>query len=228
MKNVMRSLLLGTIVAIMLCATALTASAHVSINPSTAEEGGYGTFSFKVPNETEDATTTKVVVQFPTDDPIASVSVQPKPGWTYSVAKEKINKPEKDDDGNTVDEAVSTITWEGGTIKPGEFDQFTVSMGPLPETDSLTFKALQTYDNGDVVSWIEESVEGAAEPEHPAMVLSLTKPTSDSSHHATVTKKSAVTVTKTDDTTKTLAYVGIGVAGLALLLAIIAVFKKKK
>jgi hypothetical protein len=38
------------------------------------------------------------------------------------------------------------------------------------------FKALQTYSNGEVVSWIQEATEGAEEPEHPAPVLKLITP----------------------------------------------------
>ena len=54
-----------------------------------------------------------------------------------------------------VTEAVSTITWSGGELKPGEFTEFDISVGPLPDdADSLTFKALQTYSDGDVVRWI--------------------------------------------------------------------------
>jgi hypothetical protein len=48
-------------------------------------------------------------------------------------------------------------------------------MGPLPtDTDQLVFKALQTYDNGEVVRWIDAAPQGAPEPEHPAPVLTLT------------------------------------------------------
>jgi hypothetical protein len=42
------------------------------------------------------------------------------------------------------------------------------------DTDQLVFKALQTYDNGEVVRWIDTPAPGAAEPEHPAPVLTLT------------------------------------------------------
>ncbi len=69
---------------------------------------------------------------------------------------------------------VSKITWEGGKIGPGEFQEFRVSLGPLPkEVDELVFKAIQTYDSGEVVSWIETQAPGAPEPEHPAPILKL-------------------------------------------------------
>lgn len=53
-------------------------------------------------------------------------------------------------------EAVRTITWtadsKADAIVPGEFDEFDISVGPLPENvDQMTFKAVQTYDSGEVV-----------------------------------------------------------------------------
>lgn len=38
----------------------------------------------------------------------------------------------------------------------------------------MTFLAVQTYDSGEVVRWIEPTPEGGEEPESPAPVLSMT------------------------------------------------------
>ncbi len=150
------------------------ASAHVTVQPSSAPKGGYGTISFKVPNEEENADTTKLQVFFPTDRPLASVAVQPVPGWTATVTKVRLAHPITTDDGQ-VTEAVASITWSGGRIAPGQFQQFPVSMGPLPTgAASLTFKALQTYGKDQVVRWIDVARPGAAAPAHPAPVLTLT------------------------------------------------------
>jgi periplasmic copper chaperone A len=58
-------------------------------------------------------------------------------------------------------------------VKPGQFREFDVSLGPLPKTDRIVFKALQTYSDGDIVRWIDVPQDGQAEPEHPAPVLKL-------------------------------------------------------
>ena len=59
------------------------AFAHVSVQPQgEAAKGGYATINFKVPNERDNASTTKLEVNFPTDHPLASVMPQPVPGWT--------------------------------------------------------------------------------------------------------------------------------------------------
>jgi uncharacterized protein len=153
---------------------AVPAFAHVTVQPDSAPKGGYSTVAFKVPCEEDNASTVKLEVALPTDHPIASVSIQPVPGWTAKVTTAKLKTPLKTDDG-TVDSAVTRITWTGGRIAPGQFQQFPVSLGPLPDdADTLTFKALQTYSNGDVVRWIEIPQAGQPEPQNPAPELKLT------------------------------------------------------
>jgi hypothetical protein len=106
--------------------------------------------------------------------PIASVSVRPQPGWDVKVQKSKLATPIKSDDAE-ITQAVSKITWSGGTIAPGQFQEFDVSLGPLPtNTDRLMFTATQTYSNGDVVKWDQDPGNGGQEPEHPAPTVRLT------------------------------------------------------
>lgn len=159
-----------------LLAFAGPASAHVTVNPREAEQGGYGRLAFRVPNESDTASTTKVEVVLPEDAPVASVSTMPVPGWTVAVERRTVNPP-LDVHGSQVSEVVSKITWTaaaGGGVKAGEFVEFPVSMGPLPKVDRMIFKSLQTYSDGNIVRWIDEPVaDGQEEPEHPAPVLAL-------------------------------------------------------
>jgi uncharacterized protein YcnI len=150
------------------------ASAHVTAQPGSAAPGGYTLVSFRTPNEEDTAATVKLEVSFPTDHPIASASVEAVPGWTATVDKAALATPIKTDDGE-VNQAVSKITWSGGQLGPGAFQDFPVLLGPLPsDTDKLVFKAVQTYSNGDVVRWIDVPAPGAPEPEHPAPTVALT------------------------------------------------------
>ncbi|HVW31438.1 MAG TPA: YcnI family protein [Acidimicrobiia bacterium] len=152
------------------------ASAHVTVNPREATAGSYAKLAFRVPNERAGVDTTAVEVDFPADHPLASVSVRPHAGWTYKVETARPATPVSAH-GGTVSEVVSKITWTGGAIRPGEFDEFEISAGPLPgDAGSLTFKALQTYRDGEVVRWIETAEPGGDEPDRPAPVLTLTKP----------------------------------------------------
>jgi uncharacterized protein YcnI len=178
-----RPVVLGALTAALLLLTAAPASAHVSITPSSAPKGGFQVLSFNVPNEEPAANTVKLEVLLPTKHPIAFVSTKPMYGWTTAVEKTKLAKPVQTDDGD-VTEAVTKITWTAtnGGLNPGEFDLFTISAGPLPtKPSSLTFKAIQTYSDGTVVSWIQQTVKGAPEPQHPAPTLKLTK--SSGGHH---------------------------------------------
>jgi uncharacterized protein YcnI len=150
------------------------ASAHVTANPRTAEQGSFTKVSFRVPNERDDAGTTKLVIEMPSEHPIAHVSVRPVPGWKVEVKTAKPAKPVKTESGELT-EAVSTITWSGGEIEPGQFEEFDVSMGPLPTgVGRVVFKAEQTYSGGEVVNWDQPPGNGQEEPEHPAPSLTLT------------------------------------------------------
>ena len=202
-------------VCLILAGAASAASAHVSVNPGEAPVGGFVRLDFRVPNEQETAITNKVAVQFPADVVLASVSVLPHAGWTYSIEKTKLAAPIKDDDGNETTEVVSTVTWTGGTIKPGEFDEFSVSVGPLPDKPtSLTFKAVQTYDNGDVVRWIDVAAKGQPEPEHPAPVLA-------------VVADSSAGPDSSDDTARGLAVIGIVVGVVGAALGLLSIRKRR-
>lgn len=167
-----------------------TAFAHVGVQPvGEAAKGGYATLNFKVPNERDNASTTQLEVNFPVDQPLTSVMPQDIPGWTSNVEKTKLDKP-LTVHGKQVNEVVTKVTWSGGKIGPGKFQQFPVSVGKLPENaEQMVFKAIQTYDNGEVVRWIEEPKEGAAEPQTPAPVLKLTAAGAD--HHGDAATKPA-------------------------------------
>jgi periplasmic copper chaperone A len=160
---------------------AAAASAHVTVSSDDASQGGYAKLTFRVPNETDDTDTTKVQVFFPQSQPLASVSIQPVPGWSHQVRTTKLATPISSDDGQ-VTEAVSEVTWtadsKATSIKPGEFQEFDISAGPLPKAPAMVFKTLQTYSDGTIVRWIDATPAGGPEPEHPAPTLTLSAATS--------------------------------------------------
>ena len=173
--HVALSIAATTIAAIGLAAPAL---AHVEVSGTDASQGGYGVLTFRVPTESDTASTTNLVVTLPDDQPILSVSTQPKAGWTATVTKKKLSTPQKDDDGNEVTDYVSTVEWTAdnpqAAIPPNQFDMFSISAGPLPKEDALSLPAVQTYSDGKLVSWNEKAAQGQPEPEHPAPTLKLT------------------------------------------------------
>jgi uncharacterized protein YcnI len=218
MSLLKRSALVAAVVGGLTLALAAPAAAHVTVNPSTATPGGYGKFTFRVPNEMDAADTTKLEVTLPAAAPVASVSVKPIPGWTAVAVKSKLATPIKAHD-TEITEAVSKITWTadaGAAIKPGQFQEFDVSLGPLPDSGQMVFKALQTYSDGTIVRWIDEPTTDGTEPEHPAPVLKLAAATS-----TTAAAPAAATAEESGGTD------GFGIAGLvagllALVLALLA------
>ncbi|MFC3504776.1 YcnI family protein [Micromonospora krabiensis] len=192
---------------------AAPASAHVSVNPKEATQGGYTRVAFRVPNESDSASTTKVEVVLPENAPVGSVSTQPVPGWTVAVEKRKVDPP-IEVHGSQLTEAVSKLTWTAtgdAAIKPGQFQEFPVSLGPLPKVDAMVFKSLQTYSDGNVVRWIDEPTAGGQEPEHPAPVLALTAATPSA---APVAATAPQADDDDDEAEGNGAAIGLGIAGL--------------
>lgn len=174
-SRITSSLLAGAGAAGLLVAMTGSAAAHVTVQPPEGEVGAYAKLTFRVPNESEDAGTVKLSVSFPEDPPFGSARVKPRPGWTAKIETEGLPEPVELGHGE-VTEAVRTITWtatEGTLIGPDEFDEFEVSVGPLPDVEELAFPAIQTYDDGETVAWDEVVEPGADEPERPAPTLTL-------------------------------------------------------
>ncbi|MFF0163058.1 YcnI family protein [Streptomyces sp. NPDC005263] len=228
----------GALTATAVVVLSSPAFAHVSVQPEgVAAKGGYAVIDFKVPNERDDASTTKVEVNFPTDHPLASVMPEPVPGWDVKVTKSKLAKP-VEAHGKQITEAVSKVTWTatGAGIKAGFFEKFPLSVGALPEdADQLVFKAIQTYSNKEVVRWIEEQKEGEEEPETPAPVLTLSAASEDG-HHGSAAAEDASDDTKStgaaaetaapadssDTTARVLGVVGIVVGALGVAYGVLA------
>lgn len=195
------------------------ASAHVRVDPGQATQGGYAALSFRVPNESSTAATTKLEIALPADSPFASVSVKPVAGWKATTTTGKLAKP-IEAHGTQVTEAVNRVTFTATSkatgIQPGEFQEFEISVGPLPENkDKIFFKALQTYSDGEISRWIEEQT-GSEEPENPAPVLNLVKGsgTGHGDDDGDAAPSEAAAVTSTSDSSGNGVAIGLGVAGL--------------
>jgi uncharacterized protein YcnI len=211
-----------------------TATAHVSITNDSVVPGSYSTVNFRVPNESETAATTSVEIRLPADTPFAFVSAGQAPGWTITTTTTKFDAPVTVG-SVTVDEAVTSVTYtaDGAGLAPHQFVVFDLLLGPIPDVDQLSFGAVQTYDDGEVVNWTEPTPPGGEEPEHPAPVLVVAGEATDSRHAADSTTPTATataadgpttaasdtthtsdTPDSTDNTARVLGAVGI-VTGLA-------------
>jgi uncharacterized protein YcnI len=203
----MRKFLPAAVAAAALAAPA-AAQAHVTVQPDEAPAGGFTRLDVRVPNERDDAATTKVQIQLP--DGFAEASYEPVPGWNVKVEKAKLDEPIKTDDGD-VSEGVKLITWSSSKgIPAGAFRDFGLSVQvPGKAGDTLTFKAIQTYSNGEKVRWI-----GPEGSDNPAPTVKLTA--ASGGEHAAPAPATAAT-TSDDGGGDGLAIAALIVGGLGLL-----------
>ncbi|TCC56462.1 DUF1775 domain-containing protein [Kribbella pittospori] len=206
-KFALRAVAIAAASTLVLAGAATSASAHVTVSSPDAKPGGYAKLVFRVPTESDTAATTKLVVSLPKDHPFASVGAQVKPGWTAVKTTEQLPAPVKVGDV-TLTKAITTVTWTAtaGGVPAGNFDEFSLSVGRIPDgVDALSFPAVQSYSDGEVVKWDQLAKEGAEEPEHPAPTLKL----------AAAITPVAATTSETEDSSDPLARI-LGGAGLLL------------
>jgi uncharacterized protein YcnI len=221
---------LGVVVPALLTALAAAlagagaASAHVGVSSTDATAGGFGKLTFRVPNESDTASTVALRISIPEESALASLRAQPVPGWTVSTTTSDLATP-LESHGEQVTSYVSVVEFraaDGGGIRPGEFQEFALSGGPFPEADRLSFPTVQTYGDGTESAWIEPTVEGRAEPEHPAPVLPLAGATTGTA--ATATAAPDATAAATDTAAASTGHGDTGPGALALFVAIVALF----
>jgi uncharacterized protein YcnI len=205
----------GVLIAV---AVPLSASAHVTITPDTAQAGSFALLTFKVPNESATAVTTTFEVDLPTDTPFSSASYVPVAGWTTDVITSTLRKPVTVGE-NKITQAVTRVIWTaqpGAEIKAGQLQLFPLSVGAVPDTGKVTLKALQTYSDGTIAKWTETG----ANAEEPAPVLYINDAPPAAVEPApgqpTVTSQT-VTTPGTDSTAADdVVARGIGIGGLVL------------
>jgi uncharacterized protein YcnI len=124
--------------------------------------GGEAILTFEVPSESDKgALTTQFSVTLPN---VTSASTESMPGWTAKL------------DRDTAAGTTRSVTWTAAPntgIAPDQFALFGMAV-TLPNTDTVTLPASQTYSDGTVVRWDQPPLPGGSEPEHPVPTLTLT------------------------------------------------------
>ncbi|MFV2113010.1 YcnI family protein [Micromonospora sp. LOL_025] len=145
-------------VAVLVAAGVLSWSApayatDVTTSPTQARQGGSVKLEFVVPDELPGARADRIEIRLPADAPIAEVYPMSVPGWAPRITSRRLDQPVAGIHSSRVDEVVSAVTWirMPGTA-PGTA-RLTLSMGPLPQADRLTFEVVRTYADGTVVRW---------------------------------------------------------------------------
>lgn len=203
----------GAAAALALLATG-TAAAHVEVSSPGATQGDDAVLTFRVPDESETASTTTLAITLPTVD---EARTQPLAGWTAKLDKNDKNQ-------------YTTVTWtaDPGTpgITPGQFQLFSVLVAPLPKQDRAQFPAVQTYSDGKVVTWNQQTGPDGKEPDHPVPSLSLAAAGSDDDQPADTAK--AATTAESDDTARWLGGVGLVLGALGAALGLGALVRSRR
>ena len=191
------------------------AAAHVTLNPREWEADGFARFAIRVPNERDGAATTRLTLRFP--EQVLSASFQPVEGWRRTVKMARLDEP-IEVEGERVTERIDTVTWSGGRIERGEFQEFGVSFRTPSEAGvELAFPAVQRYSSGEVVRWI-----GPPDADQPAPTVAITEAAAEGAEAAAAPQPAPGGGEEEDsggsDTLSILALIA-GLAGLAAGLA---------
>jgi uncharacterized protein YcnI len=188
--------------------------AHVHASSDNPVRGAMAIVTLQVPNESNTgAATTALTVTLPN---VASASAESMAGWTAKL------------DRDVASGAVRSVTWTAapnGGIGVDQFALFRISV-QLPDADTVSFPATQTYSDGAVVKWDEPPLPGGGEPEHPAPTLTLAAaPAAPHDHHppsaASADHTAAPPVKSADNTARLLGGAALVVAALGVALALI-------
>jgi uncharacterized protein YcnI len=218
----MKTKIISAAVAIAALCLAPAAQAHVTVQPGSVPAGGFARLDVRVPNERDNAATQKVELKMPGG--FIFVSYEPVPGWSTVVKKKSLAEP-IESHGEQITEQVDSVTWTANdpsaAIQAGQFEDFGLSVG-VPESaqegDTLTFPAIQTYDNDEVVRWI-----GAPDSEEPASEVSVTAPEEE---HGAASEDEAGDDDEDEGAPMWLSILGVVFGGGGLLAGAIALRRK--
>ncbi len=202
----------------LLAGTAATAAAHIQVSPSLVAPDDAVRFTVLVPGERAPHRTEEVVLKVPPE--VLAYSFGSTPGWRRTTQEAQNG-------------AVGTITWKGEAAPDG-FVEFSFLAATPPQPGDIVWKAIQVYDDGDVVRWI-----GGPDSESPAPVTEImpdaplqnaggegasgdssTLPAAESTVGSDAAGREHTVADGGDDLDRWLAIAALGLAGLALALAV--------
>ena len=122
---------------------------------------------------------------------------------------------------------ISSITWTGGEIGIGMRDEFTFSAKTPDEPTDLQWKAYQTYKDGTLVSWDQQSTSSEEKDDATTGPFSVTKVAVDNDQDRAL-KNADSKASSAQQGADTASYVGIGAGVLALIALVVALSRKSK
>jgi uncharacterized protein YcnI len=129
------------------------AAAHVQVRPTTAAPEDAVLFEVMVPNERENRT---VSLELAVPEGVLPFSYEETPGWRRTLT---LNP----------NQSIRSIVWRG-TMPSDGFTRFGFLASTPPGEGEIVWKAVQTYDDGRKVRWIEPP-----DGEQPAAVTTVSE-----------------------------------------------------
>jgi uncharacterized protein YcnI len=109
-----------------------SAAAHVTVSPTSLEQGATVVVALGTPNEREGHTTVALAVELPPQVEIVS-AVAPA-GWV-------------------VEHTENTVTWSGGAIAGADAVEFPLELRGIGPVGAVELEARQRYEDGFVTTW---------------------------------------------------------------------------
>jgi uncharacterized protein YcnI len=147
-----RACVLAAAVAAGVVCAAAPAAADVTVSPPVAPRGAGANQTFRVVNDHPKAAMTKIRLVLPEATPVAEVYPLSVPDWAPQITSRTLNPPMRSlHGGSPVTEATASITWTaapGKALPPGKAADVMIAIGPLPDTDQMSFEVQATYADG--------------------------------------------------------------------------------
>ena len=157
------------------------ASAHVVLENQVAQAGGYYKAVLKVSHGCDGSPIKKIILTIP--DGFQGAKPMIKPGWNIEIKKEVLKAPYVSH-GKTIAQDTVEITWDGGVIPNGFYDEFVV-VGKLPEKEGKIYWKTTQVCQESQIHWnqIPQKNQSIKDLELPAAELTLTTPEQTSHQH---------------------------------------------
>lgn len=154
-----------------LSALATSAIAHSTLEQTEVAAGTITKITLRVPHGCDGQATHTVELTMP--DGFYAAKPMPKAGWTLETETADYATP-YEMHGHTMTQGVQKVTWSGGNLEDGWYDEFTVrgTVGrDVASNTVLYFPALQTCADG-TADWTDTS--GSHDVPNPAPKLTVT------------------------------------------------------
>lgn len=198
-----------------------TASAHVTVTPTSTEAGAYTVLTFAAAHGCDGSPTTSFTINLP--ETIADAKPNLYDGWTVEKIEEELAEPITTADGVTLTKHIGQIVYTATEpLDDGFRASFEIQVkNPDSPGETLAFPTLQSCEEGET-DWAEMPAEGQDPHElaAPAPMYTLT----EAAGHGEESTSAAVS----DGSPSTLGWVGAGLGLLGALLGGLALARTRR